>query len=253
MSTISNILFGKLKQKSVDIYAGIDTERLPSHVAVIMDGNGRWAKKKGLPRAAGHRAGVERVRTIIRMSSDIGIKYLTLFAFSTENWKRPSQEVSILMNLLLEYLKEELAELHEKNVRIQTLGDLSKLPDEVAAEIDRAKKTTKDNTGLTVNMAINYGGRQEIAEAVRMAVRNGISPEDIDEEYVSSLLFTSGQPDPDLIIRTSGETRVSNFLLYQMAYAELYFTNAHWPDFDELEYKKALDVFAARERRFGGI
>lgn len=248
---ILNLLFGKKPDK--DAYAGIDKAALPAHVAIIMDGNGRWAKRKGLPRAAGHRAGVERVRTIIRMSSDIGIKYLTLFAFSTENWKRPSQEVGTLMGLLVEYLKKELAELNEKNVRILTLGDISKLPGEVSDEIERAKRTTKDNTGLTVNMAVNYGGRQEIVDAVRKAVSEGRNADEIDEEYVSSLLSTAGQPDPDLIIRTSGETRISNFLLYQMAYAEFYFPDTLWPDFDETEYRKALDVFASRDRRFGGV
>ncbi len=248
---ILSLLFRKKINK--DAYIGIDKTLLPVHVAIIMDGNGRWAKKRGLPRAAGHRAGVERVRTIIRMSSDIGIKYLTLFAFSTENWKRPDDEVSVLMGLLLEYLKKELAELHEKNVRIMTLGDLSKLPKEVKDEIERAKRTTKDNTGLTVNMAVNYGGRQEIVDALKKAVSEGKSAGEIDEKYVSSLLSTAGQPDPDLIIRTSGETRISNFLLYQMAYAEFYFPDKLWPDFDEAEYRKALDVFVSRDRRFGGV
>ncbi len=248
---ILSLLFRKKINK--DAYTGIDAQRLPVHVAVIMDGNGRWAKKRGLPRAAGHRAGVERVRTIIRMSSDIGIKYLTLFAFSTENWKRPSAEVGTLMGLLLEYLKKELAELHKKNVRIMTLGDISKLPKEVKDEIERAKRTTEDNTGLTVNMAVNYGGRQEIVDAFKRAAKEGRCAEDIDEEYVSSLLSTAGQPDPDLIIRTSGETRISNFLLYQMAYAEFYFPDTLWPDFDEAEYRKALGVFASRDRRFGGV
>lgn len=252
MSGLTNILFGK-KKTDESVYAGIDRERLPAHVAVIMDGNGRWAKKRGLPRAAGHRAGVERVRTIIRMSSDIGVKYLTLYAFSTENWKRPTEEVGTLMGLLLEYLKKELAELHEKNVRILTLGDLSKLPSEVAKEVERAKRTTKDNTGLTVNMAINYGGRREVVDAVKKALTEGRSADDVTEEYISSLLTTAGQPDPDLMIRTSGEARISNFLLYQLAYAELYFTDTLWPDFDETEYKKALGVYAERDRRFGGI
>lgn len=249
MSSISNIIFGRKK----DVSEGIDRKRLPLHVAIIMDGNGRWAKKRGLPRAAGHRAGVERVRTIIRMSSDIGIKYLTLFAFSTENWKRPDDEVGTLMGLLLEYLKKELAELHEKNVRILTLGDTSRLPSEVAREIQRAKITTKDNTGLTVNMAVNYGGRQEITDALKKAICEGAGAEDITEEYISSLLYTAGQPDPDLVIRTSGEARISNFLLYQTAYAEFYFPDTLWPDFDEAEYKKALSVYASRERRFGAI
>ena len=172
MGVITDALFGRKKKQNTDIYASIDAERLPRHVAVIMDGNGRWAKRRALPRSAGHRAGVERVRTIIQMSSDIGIQYLTLFALSTENWKRPAKEIGTLMKLLLEYLRKELAELHEKNVCIKTLGDLSRLPDEVLDEITRAKQTTKDNTGLTVNMAINYGARQEIISAVKKAVQD---------------------------------------------------------------------------------
>lgn len=255
MGRFDRLLFGKRKAKGSaieDIYNSVDKERLPQHVAVIMDGNGRWAKSKGLPRSVGHRAGVERVRTIIRMSSDIGIRYLTLYAFSTENWKRPKDEVGTLMMLLLEYLKQELAELHEKNVRILTLGDIDGLPKEVAAQIERAKETTKNNTGLTVNMAINYGSRQEIIAAVKKAVTLGAKKEDIDEGFISSLLDTAGQPDPDLLIRTSGEKRISNFLLYQIAYSELYFAEVHWPDFDEKEYARALDSFASRDRRFGG-
>ena len=253
MGAIADILFGRRKKQTADYLYDIDKQKLPAHVAVIMDGNGRWARRRGLPRSAGHRAGVERVRTIIRMSSDIGIKYLTLYAFSTENWKRPEKEVSTLLRLLLEYLRQELAELHEKNVRILTLGDLTRLPDEVRCEIELAKKTTGGNTGLTVNMAINYGARQEIVAAVKAAVGDGKSPEDIDEDYFASLLGTADQPDPDLMIRTSGEQRISNFLLYQLAYAELYFTNAFWPDFDEAEYAKALQFFGERDRRYGGI
>lgn len=252
MGILRNVILGRKKQ-ATDIYSRVDTQRLPAHVAVIMDGNGRWAKKKGLPRSAGHRAGVERVRTIIRMSSDIGIRYLTLFAFSTENWKRPAEEVGVLMKLLLEYLVQELAELHEKNVCIRTLGDITKLPDSVAAEVRRAVETTKNNTGLTVNMAINYGARQEIIDAIKRSVREGRSEQDIDEAYFSSLLETAGQPDPDLLIRTSGEARISNFLLYQLAYAELYFTDTLWPDFDEAQYAKALECYAQRDRRFGGL
>lgn len=256
MSRFQRLLFGKRsknKESVKHIYDSVDKERLPLHVAVIMDGNGRWAKKKGLPRSAGHRAGVERVRTIIRMSSDIGIKHLTLYAFSTENWKRPKDEVGTLMKLLLEYLRQELDELNEKNVRIMVLGDISILPKEVAAEIERAIITTKNNTGLTVNMAINYGSRQEIVRAFRSAVKEGVSEEDINEGYVSNLLYTTGQPDPDLMIRTSGEERISNFLLFQLAYSEFYFTEVLWPDFDEAQYAKALDLFAGRSRRFGGV
>ncbi len=253
MGVIANILFGRRCRPDTQIYRQIDQHRLPVHVAVIMDGNGRWAKKRGLPRSAGHRAGVERVRTIIRMSSDTGIRFLTLYAFSTENWKRPSDEVSMLMSLLVEYLIQELPELHQKNVRIRTLGDISVLPDKVKAEISRAVDTTKDNSGLTVNMAINYGGRQEIVEAVQRALEAGIKPEDVDDAWISSALYTAGQPDPDLLIRTSGEARISNFLLFQLAYAELYFTDTLWPDFDEAAYAKALADYAGRDRRFGGL
>ncbi len=236
-----------------DIYARVDKTRLPQHVAVIMDGNGRWAQRRLLPRGAGHRAGVERVRTVIRMSSDIGIRYLTLYAFSTENWKRPEGEVSTLMGLLLEYMRRELNELHEKNVRIMTLGDVSRLPAEVYREIENAKQKTRGNTGLTVNMAINYGGRQELVGAVKKALTQGTDPQAVDEAYISSLLDTAGQPDPDLMIRTSGEARISNFLLYQLAYAEFYFTDTLWPDFDEAQYAMALADFASRDRRFGGV
>ena len=252
MGIISDIIFGR-KKAAKDIYNRVDTQRLPRHVAVIMDGNGRWAKKRGLPRSAGHRAGVERVRTIIRMSSDIGIRYLTLFALSTENWKRPAEEVGVLMKLLLEYLVQELDELHRKNVRIKTLGDISKLPQAVVAEIERAVRTTRDNTGLTVNMAINYGARQEIVEAVKAAMQQAQNPNEFDEACFASYLSTAGQPDPDLLIRTSGEQRISNFLLFQLAYAELYFTDTLWPDFDEKQYAKALECFAQRDRRFGGL
>lgn len=250
MGVIADMIF---RRKNMDVYSRVNKERLPVHVAVIMDGNGRWAKKRMLPRSAGHRAGVERVRTIVRMSSDIGVKYLTLFAFSTENWKRPADEVGTLMKLLLEYLAKELAELHEKNVRIQTLGDLSRLPGDVKKQIERAAALTKDNTGLTLNMALNYGGRRDITDAVRRIVAEGLAAEQIDEGCLSRYLSTAGQPDPDLFIRTSGELRISNFLLYQLAYAEFYFTDVLWPDFDELEYLKALECFAGRDRRFGGI
>ena len=256
MSFFDRLLFGKrIRKRSTieDIYSSVDKQRLPVHVAVIMDGNGRWARSRGLPRSAGHRAGVERVRTIIRMSSDIGIKHLTLYAFSTENWKRPKDEVGTLMKLLVEYLRQELAELHEKNVRILTLGDISKLPKEVVGEVERAKRTTGSNTGLTVNMAINYGSRQEITAAVKKAVDIKAKAQEVDEELITSLLYTAGQPDPDLMIRTSGEKRLSNFLLFQLAYAELYFADVHWPDFDEEEYSKALADFASRDRRFGAV
>ncbi len=250
MGVIADIIF---RRRNTDVYSRVDKERLPRHVAVIMDGNGRWAKQRMLPRSAGHRAGVERVRTIVRMSSDIGVKYLTLFAFSTENWKRPADEVGTLMKLLLEYLAKELDELHSENVRIRTFGDISQLPKDVKAEIDRAVEKTKNNTGLTLNMAVNYGGRLDIVDAVKRMINAGVNAEDINEETISSYLSTADQPDPDLFIRTSGEMRISNFLLYQLAYAEFYFTDTLWPDFNELEYLKALDCFAKRDRRFGGV
>jgi len=252
LGRITDRLFKKTARKQ-HIYDTVDTSRLPQHVAIIMDGNGRWARRRGLPRSAGHRAGVQRVRTIVRMSSDIGIRHLTLYAFSTENWKRPKDEVSILMKLLIEFLRNEIDELDSENVRLKTLGDTARLPDEVQREILRAAEKTADNTGLTMNIAINYGSREEIVLAVRRAMQSGTAPEEIDEAYLSSLLFTAGQPDPDLLIRTSGELRISNYLLYQLAYAELYFTDTEWPDFDEEAFAAALNDFAKRNRRFGGV
>jgi len=253
LGAITDILFGKRNRDNTHIYAQVDRTRLPRHVAVIMDGNGRWAKQRALPRSAGHRAGVERVRTIIRMSSDIGLPYLTLYAFSTENWKRPEDEVSALMKLLIEYLRGEIDELCSKNVRLRTLGDLGGLPREVADEVERAKAMTERNTGLTANIALNYGGRQEILAAVRRAVAECDAPDAVDEQYFASLLETAGMPDPDLLIRTSGEQRISNYLLYQLAYAELYFTDTLWPDFDEAAFALALREYATRSRRFGGL
>ncbi|MEZ4357028.1 MAG: isoprenyl transferase [Eubacteriales bacterium] len=235
----------------------LDHKNLPEHVAIIMDGNGRWAQKRKLPRSVGHRAGVENVRTVIRLSSDLGIKALTLFAFSTENWKRPQDEVNVLMDLLVEYIKKELNELNRKNTRIKTLGDLNKMPKKVADEIDRAKETTKNNTGLIVNMALNYGSRQEMVSAVKKiaskAMSGEISIDEIDENTILKNLYTADLPEPDLIIRTSGENRLSNFLLYQAAYSEFIFTKTLWPDFNEKEYLKALIEFEQRQRRFGAI
>ncbi|BDF58503.1 isoprenyl transferase [Christensenellaceae bacterium] len=235
----------------------LDMNNLPTHVAIIMDGNGRWAKKRMMPRVAGHRAGMGKVKTIIRMSSDIGIKYLTLYAFSTENWKRPQEEVGALMGLLIEYLQKELDEMHEKNVIFNTIGDITKLPQEVIAVLENAKEKTKNNTGMTLNIALNYGSRAEIAEAVgkiAQKVKDGrLRVEEIDTQTISDHLETAGQPDPDYMIRTSGEERLSNYLLYQLAYAEFYFTPVYWPDFDEAEYEKALIEYQGRQRRYGGL
>ncbi len=244
------------KKRSADL-ASIDLQKLPRHVAIIMDGNGRWAKKRLMPRVAGHRAGMAKVKTIIRMSSDIGIKHLTLYAFSTENWKRPSDEVGALMSLIIEFLQKELAEMHEKNVIFNTIGDITKLPQPVIDVLLNAKQTTKDNTGMTLNIALNYGSRIEIVNAVKKIageVKAGVLAIDaIDEQTISDRLDTAGQPDPDFMIRTSGEERLSNYLLYQLAYAEFYFTPVYWPDFDEKEYETALVEYQNRQRRYGGL
>lgn len=233
------------------------TGRLPEHVAVIMDGNGRWAKKRHLPRVAGHKAGMRRVKMIMTRSSQLGIRYLTLYAFSTENWNRPQNEVSFLMNLVIEYMKKELRAMHELNIRISTLGDISKLPKPVTEVLEDAKEYTSKNSGLTVNLALNYGSRAEIvsaaAKVARACVSGGLDPEALTEEAFSGFLETAGIPDPDFVIRTSGEERLSNFMLYQIAYAELYFTPVLWPDFTEEEYDAALAEYMKRSRRYGAL
>ena len=228
---------------------------VPRHIAIIMDGNGRWAKKRMMPRSFGHRAGTETVHRIVKYASDIGIEALTLYAFSTENWKRPKDEVSILMSLLVEYLKKELAELCEKNVVFRSIGFRDELPAEVRRTIEEAEDKTKDNDGLKLTVAINYGSRAEIVAAAREAARRLLDGEisEINEQTFADCLMTKGLPDPDLVIRTSGEQRLSNYLAYQTAYSELYFTDVLWPDFDEKELDKAIDSFSKRNRRFGGV
>ena len=230
--------------------------RLPRHVAIIMDGNGRWAKKRGVPRALGHRRGVEALRDIIRESSDLGIAVLSLYAFSTENWSRSSEEVGALMGLVREFFRREIDELDRNGVCIRILGDVAGLPAPQRDAVRSAMARTARNEGLRLNIALNYGGRAELVRAARTlaaAVRRGeLAPEDIDEERLAAALDTAGQPDVDLMIRTSGEMRVSNFLLYQSAYAEFLFPSVLWPDFDREAYHQALDAYAARERRFGG-
>ena len=229
---------------------------LPRHVAIIMDGNGRWAKQHKLQIALGHRQGVEALRAIIRESSDLGIEALSLYAFSTENWRRSPQEVEALMGLLLEYFTGEIDELDENNVRIRILGDKDGMPEKQRAALFNAEARTKDNTGLKLNIAINYGGRAELARAARSlaekAARGEIRPEEITEETLAGELYTAGLPDVDLLIRTSGEMRLSNFLLYQCAYAEFMFPTVLWPDFNLDAYHKALEAFGGRDRRFGG-
>ena len=230
---------------------------IPRHVAIIMDGNGRWATKRGLPRSAGHRAGMEALRDLITASSELGIEALTLYAFSTENWKRPRDEVGTLFSLVVEYFNREISELHEKGVRIRVLGDMSRVPQKARAALMRAEDMTHDNSGLKLNLAINYGARAELVRAARALAEDvsngGMAPDAIDEAAVSSRLYTSGQPDVDLLIRTGGEMRLSNFLLYQSAYAELLFTDTLFPDFDKAHYLDAIREFQGRSRRFGAI
>ncbi len=228
---------------------------LPRHIAVIMDGNGRWAVERNFSRSEGHRQGIETVREIVKASSQIGVKYLTLYAFSVENWKRPSAEVGVLMKLLELYLRKEIDELHKNNVRFMTIGRLSSLPKAIQKLVINSTEKTKNNTGLTLTLALSYSGRWDIVRAVQMIaldVRRGkVSPEDINEEFFSNQLQTNGIPDPDLMIRTSGEMRLSNFLLWEMAYGEMYICDKFWPDFSREDLYKAIENYAGRERRFG--
>ncbi len=225
--------------------------QVPYHLAIIMDGNGRWAKARGLPRLAGHRAGTENLRRILRACVKHGVKILTLYAFSTENWGRPAEEVRGLMTILEQVIEHELKELHEEGVRINHIGRAAGISPRLQKKINQAIDLTQANTTLTLNVALNYGGRQEIIDAIRHIIQDGIQPDQIDDALLSQYLYTAGQPDPDLIVRTSGEMRVSNFLIWQGAYAELYVTPTYWPDFDENELQLALDHYASRERRFG--
>jgi undecaprenyl diphosphate synthase len=222
-------------------------------VAIIMDGNGRWAKQRGLPRQAGHRAGTENIRRVITAFAERNIRYLTLFAFSTENWARPKREVNALLRLVGRVIDRELSALHEQGVRLLHLGSLEPLSADLRRRIEDAIALTKDNTGLTVCVAFNYGGRAEIVEAVRRMLRDGLRPEEVDEASFACYLNVHGLPDPDLVIRTAGEMRLSNFLIWQAAYAEYYFTPVYWPDFDEAEIDSALAAYGQRERRFGGL
>ncbi len=233
----------------------MSTNSLPEHVAIIMDGNGRWAKVRGFARFQGHWAGVDRVEEIAHTANDMGIKYVTLFTFSTENWRRPQDEVSMLMKTVCTVLETRIEKLLKVNIRVMFIGKREGLSKEVVSSIDKAIALTAKNTGLTLNLAFNYGGRLEILDAARKIasdVKNGIlNLEDINEEVFSQALYTSQIPDPDLLIRTSGEKRISNFLLWQLAYAEMYFTEKFWPDFGEKEFKKAIADYQKRERRFG--
>jgi undecaprenyl diphosphate synthase len=226
-------------------------ERVPQHVGIIMDGNGRWAISRGQPRLAGHRAGVENLRRTITATVEFGIKHLTIYAFSTENWGRPPEEIRGLMFILDEVLQKELNELHRQGVQLRHLGKLEGLAPRTQEMVLDAVEMTRHNTQLVLNVAFNYGGRAEIVHAIQQMIADGVQPENVTEELVNQYLYTAGQPDPDLIIRTAGEIRVSNFLLWQAAYAEYYAAEVYWPDFDKREYRRALEHFASRERRFG--
>jgi undecaprenyl diphosphate synthase len=235
----------------------LDAHRLPQHIAVIMDGNGRWAQRRHLPRVAGHRAGVQSARTVIETCARLGIPALTLYAFSMENWRRPKAEIDFLMRLLREYLRKEIPSIHRNNIRMLVIGRSDQLPEEVRADIDRAMEQTAGNTGMKLAVALNYGGRAELVDAFNRILdrvrNNGLANARVDEEMISQHLYTAGLPDPDLLIRTSGEMRVSNFLLWQIAYAEIYVTETLWPDFTRAQLYEALLDFQKRERRYGGL
>jgi undecaprenyl diphosphate synthase len=237
--------------------AGLDPERVPAHIAVIMDGNGRWAHQRGLPRHEGHARGARSVRATVEECCRLGIGQLTLYCLSSENWKRPQAELDFLMALLEQYLIDERAEILEQNIRFCTIGRRSGLPEPVLREIDESIRLSRDNTGMILCLAINYGGRTELVDAVRALARQAragaLDPEAIDEDAISGALYTAGMTDPDLLIRTAGEMRISNFLLWQISYAELWVTERCWPDFDKATLHQALRDYAARERRFGGL
>jgi undecaprenyl diphosphate synthase len=228
-----------------------NSDSIPAHVAIIMDGNGRWAKKRGLPRLAGHQAGTENLRRVIRSCVELGIRYLSIYAFSTENWGRPKEEVEGLLKILESVIETELTELNEEGVQLRHIGRLERLPDTLRKKVEYAIDLTKNNTTLTVILAFNYGGRDEIVYAVEKLIHEGTPAEEITESLISQKLFTAGIPDPDLIIRTSGEMRLSNFLIWQAAYSEYYVTPTYWPDFDKAELQKAIDAYCQRSRRFG--
>lgn len=231
----------------------IDFDRLPAHIAVIMDGNGRWAAQRHLPRVEGHRAGIESVRAVVEGSARLGIQVLTLYAFSVENWKRPPSEVSTLMLLLKRYLRSELNTLLRHDIRFRAIGRIQELPRDVQTELSDAEAKTATNRGMLFNIALNYGGRAEIVAAARRLAADRVPPAEIDETSFSNYLYTAGQPDPDLLIRTSGEMRVSNFLLWQIAYAEIWVTDTLWPDFRQRHLFEAILAFQKRDRRYGGI
>ncbi len=225
---------------------------IPGHIAIIMDGNGRWAKNKGMPRSVGHTAGAKKFKEIARYCNKIGVKYLTVYAFSTENWKRPKDEIDGIMNLLRDYLKDS-TNFKGENIKLRFIGDRSGLSEDIRVLMENSEKESDDATGMTACLALNYGGRDEIKNAVQRIIADGVKQEDITEELISSYLYTADYPDPDLIIRPSGEYRLSNFLTWQSAYSEFYFDNVLWPDFSTKDLDKAIDEYNRRNRRFGGV
>lgn len=247
----------KFKKESEKKEINLDMNRIPAHVAIIMDGNGRWAKERMLPRTMGHRAGMKNIKLVVEESSNLGIKYLTLYAFSTENWKRPMEEVNALMDLVVEFIDKEFDELHANKVKLNTIGDVSKLPEKSKRAILNAIEKTKNNTGLTLNIALNYGGRDELIKATKeiskLVSQGKLRIDDIDGKIISEHLYTKGMPDPDIIIRPSGELRLSNYLLWQSAYSEFWFSNINWPDFTKVDLRRAIFDFQQRNRRYGGV
>lgn len=231
----------------------LDFNNIPKHIAIIMDGNGRWAKKRFMPRTVGHKAGVEAIREIVKKCNTLKVQYLTVYAFSTENWSRPKEEVGVLMGLIVTYLQKELKELNENNVRIKTIGDIESLPKKPYEELINAMEITKNNTGVTLTLALNYGFRDDLARAIKTIINENINAKDIDKDTVKNYLYTSFMPEPDLIIRTSGEQRLSNFMLYEASYSEFYFCDTLWPDFNAEELCKAIYSYQNRQRRFGNI
>ena len=251
-------LFGKeCSKKQVDVFDKIDSKKIPQHIAIIMDGNGRWAKNKGLMRTFGHKAGVEVLKDIVKTASDIGVKYLTVYAFSTENWKRPQDEVDFLMNLFSEYIDREIDELDKNNIVLNFIGEVDKLSETLQNKFEFAQMRTVKNTGCVLNVAVNYGSRTEIVRAVKIisqdVVDGKVAIDNIDEKLISENLYTKNQPDPDLVIRPSGDIRISNFLLWQIAYSEFWFTDINWPDFKPENLLEAIIYYQSRERRFGGL
>lgn len=244
-------------EKEQELSQKIDYDNLPQHIAIIMDGNGRWAQKRGLPRTAGHKYGVEALRKVLEACVELKIKILTIYAFSTENWKRPRVEVDTLMNLLSEYLRKEIKQIHAQNIRIRSIGNIEVLPETARKELENSESLTINNSGLILNIALNYGGRMEIVDAVKAIgarIKNKeLAPAEITEEVFANHLYTAGQPDPDILIRPSGELRISNFLLWQLAYTELWYTDICWPDFNKNELLKAIYDFQNRNRRYGGL